>query len=215
MSEMRVMLLGVGGHGCVVLDAFLLAGGHVAGILDPGKAVGSRHFDVAVLGGDEWLDGREPGSIVLVNGVGASPATGLRRDVFNVWKRRGFDFARVQHPSAVVGREVEHSEGSQIMAGAVVQCRSVIGANAVINTRASVDHGCRIGVHAFIGPGAILCGDVRVGDGAFLGAGAVVLPGVTVGHGAIVGAGSVITRDVSPGGCVVGVPAVTKTIRLL
>lgn len=210
MPEKRVLLLGVGGHGCVVLDAFLLAGGRVAGILDPGKVVGSRYFNVAVLGGDAWLDGMEPGSIVLVNGVGANPDTGLRRDVFNEWKRRGFDFALVQHPSAVVGREVELSEGSQIMAGAVVQCRSVIGANAVINTRASVDHGCRIGAHAFIGPGAILCGDVRVGDGAFLGAGTVVLPGVIIGNDAIVGAGSVVTRDVSSGDFVVGAPAAKK-----
>lgn len=214
MPEKQILLMAAGGHGRVVLDALLASRVSVSGILDPAIVVGSAIFDVPVLGGDEWLDQANPDDILLVNGVGATSSKSLRSRFFNTWKQRGFNFVSVQHPSAVVGREVIFSEGSQIMAGTIVQCRATIGDNVVINTRASVDHDCKIGAHAFIGPGVTLCGDVCIGDSAFLGAGAIVLPGITIGSNAIVGAGAVVTRDVPCGELVAGNPATKKKRRL-
>lgn len=213
MNKRRVLLLAAGGHGSVVLDALLASGTRVAGIIDPGRPIGSALFDVPVLGGDEWLDQVKPDDILLVNGIGATPFNNLRSQFFNTWKQRDFNFLSVKHPSAVVGRETALSEGSQIMAGSIVQCRVSIAGNAVINTRASVDHDCKIGVHAFIGPGVTLCGDVCIGDNAFLGAGAIVLPGITVGDNAIIGAGAVVTRDVPCGELIAGNPATQKKRR--
>lgn len=214
MSKRRVLLLAAGGHGSVALDALLARGTPVAGIIDPSRPVGSALFNVPVLGGDEWLDQAKPDDILLVNGIGATPYKNLRGSFFGTWKQRGFNFFSIQHPSALVGREAVLSEGTQIMAGSIVQCRVSIADNAVINTRASVDHDCKIGVHAFIGPGVTLCGDVQIGDNAFLGAGAIVLPGITVGNNAVVGAGAVVTRDVLNGELVAGNPATPKTRRL-
>ncbi len=214
MNKRRVLLLAAGGHGSVVLDALLVSGIHVAGIIDPGMRVGSALFDVPVLGGDAWLDQAKPDDILLVNGIGANPFKNLRGQFFSKWNQRGFNFLSVQHPSTVVGRETVLSEGSQIMAGSIVQCRVNIADNAVINTRASVDHDCKIGAHAFIGPGVTLCGDVCIGDNVFIGAGAIVLPGVTVGSNAVVGAGAVVTRDIHCRELVAGNPATPKTRRL-
>lgn len=210
MDKRRVMLLAIGGHGGVVLDALHASAICVDGIIDPGKPVGNTYFNVPVLGGDEWLDQASPDDTLLVNGIGVSPGNNLRSRCFNTWKQRGFNFVSVQHPSSVVGLEAILSEGSQIMAGSVVQCRGNIGENVVINTRASIDHDCKVGMHAFIGPGVTLCGDVCIGDNAFLGAGAIVLPGITIGSNAIVGAGAVVTHDVPCGELVVGNPAIAK-----
>ena len=210
MNNGHVIMLAAGGHGSVVLDALLASGTRVAGIIDPRMPVGNLLFDVPVLGGDDWLDRANPDDILLVNGIGANPFKNLRGQFFSMWKQRGFNFLSVKHPSAVVGRETVISEGSQIMAGSVLQCRVGIADNAVINTRANVDHDCKIGEHAFIGPGVTLCGDVSIGDNAFLGAGAIVLPGITVGNNAIIGAGAVVTRDVPCGEYVVGNPATPK-----
>lgn len=214
MNSRRVLLLAAGGHGSVVLDALLASGIPVAGIVDPGRPAGSTLFDVPVLGGDEWLYQVKSGDVLLANGIGASPFNYMRSRFFGTWKQRGFSFCPVRHPSAIVGRDAALSEGSQLMAGSIVQCRVSVAENAVINTRASVDHDCKIGAHAFIGPGAILCGDVRIGDNAFLGAGSLVLPGITVGNNAVVGAGAVVTRDVPGGELVAGNPATPKMRRL-
>jgi len=77
----------------------------------------------------------------------------------------------------------------------------------IVNSSASVDHGCELqdGVH--VGPGATLAGEVVVEACAFIGAGATVLPRIRIGADAVVGAGAVVTRDVPAGSMVVGVPA--------
>ena len=213
-NEPSLLLLAAGGHGRVVLDAALAGGLRLRGILDPGLPVGDTLFGVAVLGGDDWLKGREPGGVLLANGAGATRrGAGLRRRFFEQWKAQGFYFATVVHPSAVLGRGAALGEGSQVMAGAIVQPQARIGLNAVLNTRASVDHDCLVADHAFVGPGAVLCGGVRVGEDAFIGAGAVLLPGVAVGRGAVVGAGALVNRDVPDGTVVAGNPATPRTAR--
>jgi sugar O-acyltransferase (sialic acid O-acetyltransferase NeuD family) len=213
MHEAPVYLLAAGGHGSVVLDALLEMGVPVAGILDPAKRPGDSVFGVPVLGGDEWLADRDPRSARLANGAGAVPWQELRGRLFDRFHARGFGFVSVRHPSAVIGRDVDLEEGSQVMAGCVLQCRVRVGRNAVINTRVSVDHDCQVGAHVFVGPGATLCGEVSVGDHTFVGSGAVLLPGVKVGNHAVIGAGAVVTRAVPDGALVTGVPAAGRKAK--
>lgn len=204
MSEPRVILLAGGGHGSVVADALRAAGIPVAGVVDLQAAdvLGLPH-----LGDDAWLDGQPREGVLLANGAGAVPGRDLRTRLYLERKAQGFGFVAVRHPSAVVGADCELAEGSQLMAGCVLQCRVRLGENSVVNTRAGVDHDAVIGAHAFVGPGATLCGEVQVGEGAFIGAGAVLLPGVRIGAGAVVAAGSLVRGDVAPGAWVCGHPA--------
>lgn len=203
-------LLGAGGHGRVVLDSLLVNGLKVEGICDSGLEQGSRIFDVPVIGGDEYLSHVSPDEAILINGIGASPCTSYRRELFERMKRMGFSFGSVLHPTAIKGCECMLGEGSQIMAGVVLQNRVRVGANAVVNTRASIDHDCELGDHTFISPSAVLCGNVTVGEAAFVGVGAVVLPNIHIGSNAVVGAGSVVTKSVPEGCVVVGNPAVKR-----
>jgi sugar O-acyltransferase (sialic acid O-acetyltransferase NeuD family) len=207
MNEPRVFLVGAGGHGSVLADALRISGVRIAGIVDPAYAPGSALLGTEVLGDDGWLDAQRGSSAMLVNGFGAQPGQQIRERLYAQRRQQGFTFLAVRHPSAVVGDKVSLWEGSQVMAGTVLQCRAVIGENVVVNTRASVDHDCVVGDHAFIGPGAILCGGVQVSDGAFIGAGATLLTGVRIGARAVVGAGSVVVRDVLAGEWVIGNPA--------
>jgi len=204
----QVILLGGGGHGRVVLDALLSGGLSVAGVLDPDLKVGDQVFGVPVIGGDDFLDRLAPKDVFLVNGLGANPCVLSRKRLFEDMKTRGFSFDSVRHHLTVVGAECELGEGSQIMAGAILQNRVRIGDNAVINTRASIDHDCVIGAHAFVSPGTALCGEVIVADAAFIGAGAVVIPGIQIGAFAVVGAGAVVTKSVSSKWIVAGNPAI-------
>jgi UDP-perosamine 4-acetyltransferase len=143
----------------------------------------------------------------LVNGVGSVGVAGLRRRLYENFKRAGFLFESVIHPAAVVADQDGLAEGVQVMAGAVIQPGSRIGGNAIINTHATIDHDCRVGSHVHVAPGAVLAGEVTIGDGSFVGAGAIIIQTRKVGTSALIGAGAVVIDDVRDNEIVAGVPA--------
>lgn len=203
-----VLVIGGGGHAKVLIEALLAGSALVAGIVDADPArVGESVLGVPVLGGDEVVEQFPPGEILLVNGIGSVRSPELRKRIFERFTSRGYSFAAVVHPSAVIAGDVQLGAGAQVMAGAVIQPGAVIGRNAIVNTRAAVDHDCRIGDHCHLAPGVTLSGDVVVGEAAHIGTGATVIQGITIGDGSTVGAGAVVVRDVPPGVTVTGVPA--------
>ena len=168
---------------------------------------GSSFCGAPVLGGDESLREFSSDQIELANGIGTVGQPARRIKAFEMGKAAGFTFATLAHPSAVIAADVELGEGSQIMAGAILQPGTTVGVNSIINTRASVDHDCRVGAHVHIAPGVTLCGEVVVGDASFVGAGATVVKGVRIGCDCIVGAGALLRATLPDGMVVAGVPA--------
>ncbi len=203
-----VIVLGAGGHAKVVIDALQAAGADVLGAVDPDQAThGKSILGVSVLGADDVVLGHAPDAIALANGVGSTAPSSRRQDLYRRFFDAGYAFAPVLHPSAVIGGEVELADAVQIMAGAVVQPGCRIGANAIINTRASVDHDCVIGDHVHIAPGAVLGGGVIIGGGSHIGAGATVIQNIRIGDHVLVAAGAAVVTDVPDGGRIAGVPA--------
>ena len=210
MSALHI-LLGCGGHARVLREAARLRGLALRGYVAPAKAAAAGTLDY--LGTDtEYLSGSEVHSLqdILLNGLGSTADTTLRKGVFEKYKARGFCFASLIHPSAVLPEEIELGEGVQIMAGAVLQPGVRIGYNSIVNTGATIDHDTVIGNHAHVAPGVTCCGGVTIGDGAHIGCGATLIQGVRVGARAVVGAGAVVIQDVPAGARVMGVPAREK-----
>lgn len=203
-----VIILGAGGHAKVLIDALRLQSIEILGIADadPNKTC-QLLLGVPVLGDDDEVMKYPVDSIRLVNGVGSVRVNPRRRQLFEHFKSKGYRFASVVHPSAIIAIDVVLSEGAQIMAGVVVQAGCHVGINAVINTGSVVDHDCRVGDHAHIAPGVTLSGGVRVGGAAHIGAGATVIQGIQIGLNSLVAAGAVVIRDVRDGATVAGVPA--------
>jgi UDP-perosamine 4-acetyltransferase len=196
-----VVILGGGGHARVVIDALRCAGHEIAGVIDPKPEVAQTlPKGVAWLGGD--LSSRARASeVVVAIGVGSlEPSVhNPRFKLFTEAKTFGFEILSFRHPSAIVAADVELGEGSQLMAGAILQSGVRIGVNCIINTGASLDHDCRIGDHVHIAPGVVLSGTVKVGTGSHLGTGAIVIQNIRIGEWAMIAAGAVITSDVQPG----------------
>jgi UDP-perosamine 4-acetyltransferase len=77
----------------------------------------------------------------------------------------------------------------------------------LVNTRASVDHDCKIGPHTHLGPGATLSGGVQVGRASHIGCGATIIENIHIGCGVMVAAGAVVIAPVPDNTIVRGVPA--------
>lgn len=195
-----LVMLGAGGHAKVLLSLLQAAGLPVMGVCDP--VLFEQRIEswrgINVLGGDEAFEALDPSSVGLVNGIGQTVGSPRRREVYEQLKAKGFQFPALVHPHAWVDPTVDLQDGVQVMAGAVVQADTVVGRNTIINTRASLDHDCRVGAHVHIAPGATLCGSVKVGDSAFIACGSTVIQGLTIGEDAVVGAGAVLVRDLLP-----------------
>lgn len=196
MSKLPIIVVGMGGHAKVVVDTLLMCTANVIGATDP-QSDCSQLLGISRIGDDSEIEHFSPDQVELVNGIGSVKQPIQRRQLFEKFKAKGYRFASVIHPSAVVSGDVKLGEGVQILAGTVVQAGSQIGENTILNTRVSVDHDCQIAAHVHVAPGATLCGGVRVASDVHIGTGACVVQGVRIGTGVLIGAGSVIVKDVS------------------
>lgn len=204
MAE-KVFVFGASGHAKVVIDTLAAAGEYEIALLadDDASKSGQPFFGYRIAGGREALLAQRGRIAAGIVAIGANHA---RAAVAQWLACSGFRFIVARHPLAVVAGGVVIGEGALIAAGCILQPDTRIGAHAIVNTGASVDHDCEIGRFAHIAPGCRVCGGVRIGEGSLLGAGTVVIPGVTIGAGVTVGAGATVTADLPDGVRAAGTP---------
>ena len=195
---MRLLVVGAGGHAKVVIDAAEEAGFEIA-------AVVGVPTDVPEILGHTVAHSREgiqaDGFIVAIGG------NVMRARYFAEYVEAGYQPVSVEHPSIIVGKDVEIGDGTFLAAGVVINAGARIGANSILNTGCTVDHDCLIGAHSHIGPQAALCGGVRLGTGVLLGVGSCVAPLASVGEWSVVGAGAAVVDELPSHSVCIGVPA--------
>lgn len=200
---MRLVVVGAGGHGKVVLATALEVGAEVLALLDDDPAKwGASLLGVPVAGPVSLFERfvQEDARFVLAIGENR-----LRRRLTVLLD--GVRWATLVHPRAYVHATASLGEGTVVFAGAVVQPSARIGRHAIVNTGVVVEHDCQVGDWVHLASGVRLAGGVEIAEGAFLGAGVVVIPGKRVGRWSTVGAGGVVVRDVPDFSLAYGVPA--------
>lgn len=204
----RVLILGAGGHGRVVLDILTQAGRHrVVGFLDNNDAIHGRRVDgIPVLGPLEELP-RFRDELDIDGAIIAIGDNGVRRGLAREVDRAGVALISAVHPSATLAQNVTVGRNVVIAAGVVACAHCQIGDSVILNTGCIVDHYTMVGEGTHICPGVRVAGRVKIEPGVFVGIGATVVPKVTLGCEAIIGAGAVVIQDVPPLATVVGVPA--------
>ena len=208
IPNLPVIVLGAGGHAKVLIDTLLALSVELIGIVDSASVPEQRSvLGIPVIGNDETVLNYPIDKVRLVNGLGSVTSTFDRKRLFVHFKSKGYCFAGIIHPSAVIARKVNLAEGVQVMAGAVIQPGCVLGENTIVNTGASVDHDCLIGTHIHLAPGVTLCGGVEVGSGTHISTGATVIQGIRIGEGSLIAAGALVTEDVPDNVTVMGIPA--------
>jgi UDP-N-acetylbacillosamine N-acetyltransferase len=204
----KLVIWGAAGHASVVADIIRLCGKYeVFGFLDDTypERHGTEFLGCRILGGEEQLDELyQIGVHHIIMGFGDNRAR-LRKS--ELVREKGYKLVKAIHPKSVVASDVRIGDGSVIVAGAVINPGSNIGENVIINTCASIDHGCALedGVH--ISPGGTLGGRVIVRRAAWVGIGATVTEHVIIGEHSLIGAGAVVVKDIPAGVIAYGVPA--------
>lgn len=208
MMEKPVIVIGSGGHARVLLDALLFGGRKILGMTESDEGRwGSTVWDVPVLGGDDIILSYGVNEIELVNGLGSIGSTEKRKRIFEDFASKGYRFAKVLHPSAILSPRASLEEGVQVLSGSIVNSGVRIGADSIVNTGASLDHDVRVGEHVHIAPGVTVCGGVTIGRETHIGAGANIIQGISIGCNAVIGAGSVVIRSMADNVKAYGVPA--------
>lgn len=205
---MRVILIGAGGHGRVVLDILRQGAMYVPfGFVDADVKLAGQIIDACdVLGTPDELE-----ALCIRHEIeGAIVSIGDNKTRWRYAKRldkMGIQLISAIHPQATVADTADIGDNVVIAAGAMVCAHAEIGKSVILNTGCIVDHESFVGAGAHICPGVRLAGRVTVGPGACVGIGATVIQGVTIGRGATVGAGAVVLHDVPDNTLAVGVPA--------
>lgn len=201
-----VIILGGGGHARVLIDILQTHDVEIIGIT-LAEPTFDELFGYPVLGNDNAVYRWKPSDVLLVNAIGSIGIPTNRKLLYEKFHAKGYRFASVIHPSAIIASDCKLGEGVQIMAGAVLQSGSCIGNNVIINTKASIDHDTVVGQHVHIAVGSTIAGGVRIGDCAFIGAGSTIIQNIDIGANSIVAAGAVVIRDIKESTTVMGVPA--------
>jgi sugar O-acyltransferase (sialic acid O-acetyltransferase NeuD family) len=181
------------------------AGWNVLGFLDDEP---SRHgiqvHDLPVLGGSQWVTGRD--GIAVAIGVGAT--AGRRRAVRRlVDTHPAVEFPTLVHPLAWVGRRIDVGIGTVVCAGSLLTTDLRLGDHVIVNLDCTIGHDTTIGDFVTMAPSVNVSGGVEVKEGSDLGTGASIIQGITIGEWTVLGAGSVVTRDLPSNVTAVGVPA--------
>ncbi|MEM7128343.1 MAG: acetyltransferase [Chloroflexota bacterium] len=201
-----VIIIGAGEHGAVVADVIQSEEKYeLLGYVD--DSANLAHQDVLgipILGSSQALSQHMYKDVSLIVAIGNNS---IRCKVATRLARDGFQFITTIHPSASVSKHAILAPGVAVMPRVVINTRSIIGAYAILNSGAIVEHDCVIGEGSHVSVGAVLAGRVEVGQRSMIGAGAVVLPHLQIGTDTTVGAGAIVTQSLPDNIVAYGIPA--------
>ncbi len=120
---------------------------------------------------------------------------GLRETMFNELKGRGFTFANVVSPRAMIWTE-NIGEGNWICDNVYIGYNVTVGNNNIFRAFCDVQHYSVVGDNCIIADMSILAVHVTLGDRCFVGISCAIHNKVTIGEKCVVGGGSVIKKDV-------------------
>lgn len=117
-----------------------------------------------------------------------------RRKVYERLKEKGFRFANLVSPTAIVNGQLR-GENCLVFDLVSIEFNTTIGNNVFVKGGAFVGPVTRVADHCFIGAKSVVGGGVELGEQSFVGLGAVVFDDVKIGRKCLVGAATVLKRN--------------------
>lgn len=195
----ELIIIGAGGHGLVVADIAKQNGYQKIAFLDDNK---EKVYDYPIIGNSsEAVKYRDSDFFVAIGN------NSVREHFVTALEEKDINVISLIHPSSIIAGDVVIGNGTVIMAGAVINCKSKIGKGVILNTGCTVDHENIIGDYVHLSPGCHTSGQVVIQKETWLGTGSIVINNIEICEGCTVGAGCVVISDLSQPGTYVGVPA--------
>lgn len=195
----ELIIIGAGGHGLVVADIAKQNGYQKIAFLDDNK---EKVYDYPIIGNSsEAVKYRDSDFFVAIGN------NSVREHFVTALEEKDINVISLIHPSSIIAGDVVIGNGTVIMAGAVVNCKSKIGKGVILNTGCTVDHENIIGDYVHLSPGCHTSGQVVIQKETWLGTGSIVINNVEICERCMIGAGCVVISDLSQPGMYVGVPA--------
>lgn len=192
----KVIIIGGGGHAKALADILKQQKIDIFAISSPKIDKNSVLFaGLNQFFNDSDIYQFSPKQIWLVNGIGSIPGNSLRAEIFQKFRKDGYEFMTVISAFSIVSDYCRIGMGVQIMPGAIINVDAIIGDNTIVNTGALVEHDCILGENNHVAPGAVLCGGTTTEANVHVGAGASVIQGIKIGENSIIGAGTSVVRN--------------------
>lgn len=210
MINNRILLIGGGGHCKSVLDSLIRSSNFTdVSIIDTKENIGKEILNIKIIGTDDDLEKlfNEGYQNVFIT-VGSIGDTRIRKKLFDMVKKIGFNIPNIIDSSATVSENVMTDRGIFIGKNAVINTGVQIGEGVIINSGAIVEHNCIVDEFGHIAPGAVLSGDVVTEENVHIGARAVIKQQIRIGSNSIIGMGSVVLNDIPPNSVAYGNPCV-------
>lgn len=158
--------------------------------------------NIKILGGFDWLEGKE--DIYYVCAVG-NPKT--KKILIDKCEKINLKPATVIHPSVLMSQYNKIGEGCIICAGTIITVNVEIGNHVIINLDCTIGHDAVIKDYCTILPSVNVSGNTLIEQLSEIGTGTQIIQGIKIGEETIVGAGAAVVKDL-PGKCTaVGIPA--------
>jgi sugar O-acyltransferase (sialic acid O-acetyltransferase NeuD family) len=196
MAELKknIVLVGGGGHCISIIDIIENRNEfNILGILDSNSKE-NNILDYKILGGDNLIPELVNENTYFLITVGQIKSCSIRKKIAKTLTENKAKLATVISSLAYVSKHAHIEQGTVVMNHAVVNAKSIIGKNCIINTMSNIEHGVKIGDFCHISTCAVINGDSEVGNGSFIGSNATISNGIIINENSIIGAGEFIKK---------------------
>ena len=194
MVELKknIVLIGGGGHCISVID--IIENGtdfNILGVLDS-NARENNILGYKILGDDNLIPELVNENTYFLITVGQIKSYSIRKNISKILIENNAKLATVISSLAYVSKHTQIGEGTIIMNHAVVNAKSRIGKNCIINTKANIEHDVSIGEFWHRSTCAVVNGDSVIGSGTFIGSNATISNGISIKENSFISAGKFI-----------------------
>lgn len=189
----KIIIVGSGGHSISCYDILRKINKYnVVGYVDIKK--NKNFFDLEYIGDDKTFINKNNKNIKVLIGIGQIKNWKTRYELFDKYKKAGFDLPTIFASSSIISDKVKINKGSIIMNNVIINGYSNIGENCIINNNALIEHNCSIGKNTHISTGAIVNGNCKIGKNVFIGSNTTINNGVKIDDFSIIPSHSRIAK---------------------